>query len=223
MKKQGLSNPKKGQFVFDEYSNTKKKIQEVPKNGNDLYFIGKDHEPVRRNEFVFPVPKQGLNNPALIAAAATPAGQQAITKTIDTANNAVSGTLSIVKNVLGIGVFLGVGYFAYTKIFNGFTAVSEDPQYTPSNVSTGVAKAKAEAIYTAMYGAGNGFNMVKSILQYVNGERINHNGFIRVYNAFGKRDGVLPFSKNMTLTEWFIDQFSQSELLELRLIIKDFF
>jgi hypothetical protein len=167
--------------------------------------------------------KDGLNNPAVIAAAATPAGQKAIEKGIDTANNAVSGTLSIVKGVLGIAFFGGVGYFAYTKIFNGFRAVSEDPQYTPSNVSTGVAKAKAEAIYKAMYGAGNGFNMVKSILQYVNGERINHNGFIRVFNAFGKRNGQIPFSKEMTLTEWFIDQFDESELLELRLIIKDFF
>lgn len=168
--------------------------------------------------------KKGLNNPAVIAAAAaTPAGQKAITKTIDTANTAVSGSLSIVKGVLGIAFFGGVGYFAYTKIFNGFTAISEDSQYTPSNVSTGVAKAKAEAIYNAMYGAGNGFNMVKSILQYVNGERINHNGFIRVYNAFGKRNGQIPFSTKMTLTEWFIDQFSASELLELRLIIKDFF
>jgi len=168
--------------------------------------------------------KQGLNNPAVIAAAAaTPTGQKAITKSIDTANNAVSGTLSIVKGVLGIAFFGGVGYIAYTKIFNGFVSVKEDTQYTPSNVSTGVAKAKAEAIYKAMYGAGNGFAMVKAILQYVNGERINHNGFIRVYNAFGKRNGVVPFSTKMTLTEWFNDQFSESELLELRLIIKDFF
>jgi hypothetical protein len=168
--------------------------------------------------------KRGLNNPAVIAAAAaSPAGQKAIEKGIETANNAVSGSLSIVKGVLGIAFFGGVGYFAYTKIFNGFTPEREDNRYTPSNVSTGVAKAKAEAIYQAMYGAGNGFNMVKSILQYVNGERINHNGFIRVYNAFGKRNGQIPFSKEMTMTEWFIDQYSASELLELRLIIKDFF
>lgn len=167
--------------------------------------------------------KQGLNNPALAVAAATPAGQKAITRGIDTADKAVSGTYSIVKNVLGIAVFAGVGYFAYTKIFNGFTAVTEDSQYTPSNVSTGIAKAKAEAIYQAMYGAGSGFNMVKSILQYVSNQRINHNGFIRIYNAFGKRSGAIPFSKKMTMTEWFADQFSESELLELRLIIPNFF
>lgn len=167
--------------------------------------------------------KKGLNNPAVIAAASTPAGQKAITQTIDTANNAVSGTLSIVKGVLGIALFGGIGYIAYTKIFNGFNSVKEDSQYTPANVSTGVAQAKAEAIYKAMYGAGNGFNLVKSILQYVNGERINHNGFIRVYNAFGKRNGIIPFSTKMTLTEWFTDQFSESELLELRLIINGFF
>lgn len=167
--------------------------------------------------------KQGLNNPALVAVASTPQGQKAITKTIDTANNAVTGSFSIVKGVLGIAVLGGVGYFAYTKIFNGFKSVTEDTRYTPSNVSTGVAKAKAEAIYKAMYGAGNGFAMVKAILQYVNGERINHNGFIRVYNAFGKRSGQLDFFKKQTLTEWFTDQFNESELLELRLIIPNFF
>lgn len=168
--------------------------------------------------------KTGLNNPAVIAAAAsTPAGQKAISKGIDTANNAVTGTVSIVKGVLTIALLGGVGYFAYKKIFNGFVAVAEDPRYTPSNVSTGVAKAKAEAIYKAMYGAGNGFNMVKSILQYVNGQRINHNGFIRVYNAFGKRNGQIPFSKEMNLVEWFGDQFDEAELLELKLIIKGFF
>lgn len=168
--------------------------------------------------------KKGLNNPAIISAiASTPQGQKAIGKTIDNAQKSVQSTYGIAKGLLGIAIIGGVGYFAYNKIFNGFKSISEDPQYMPSNVSTGVAKVKAEAIYNAMYGAGNGFTMVKAILQYVNGERINHNGFIRVYNAFGKRNGQIPFSKKMTLTEWFIDQFSESELLELRLIIKDFF
>jgi hypothetical protein len=168
--------------------------------------------------------KKGLNNPAVIAAAAsTPAGQKAISKGIDTTSSAVTGTVSIVKGVLTIAFLGGVGYYAYTKIFNGFVALSEDKRYTPSNVSTGIAKAKAEAIHRAMYGAGNGFNTVKTILQYVNGQRINHNGFIRVYNAFGKRNGQIPFSKSMNLVEWFNDQFDESELLELRLIIKDFF
>jgi hypothetical protein len=167
--------------------------------------------------------KKGLNNPAVIVAASTPAGQKAISKGIDTASSAVSGTVSIVKGVLTIALLGGVGYYAYTKIVNGFKPEREDNRYTPSNVSTGVAKAKAEEIFKAMYGAGNGFNKVKSILQYVNGQRINRNGFIRVYNAFGKRSGLVPFSKEMTLTEWFLDQFDESELLELRLIIKDFF
>lgn len=51
-------NPKKGQFVWDKHYKQKKKVQAVPKNGNNLYFIGSDHEPVRRNEFIFPLPKK---------------------------------------------------------------------------------------------------------------------------------------------------------------------
>jgi len=51
-------NPKKGQFVYDKYYKTKKKVMAVPKHGNNLYFIGSDHEPVSRNEFIYPLPKK---------------------------------------------------------------------------------------------------------------------------------------------------------------------
>jgi hypothetical protein len=33
----------------------KRKVMGIPKNGNKLYFIGVDHEPVRRSEFEFPL------------------------------------------------------------------------------------------------------------------------------------------------------------------------
>lgn len=53
-----MKNPKIGQFVWDKHDKCKKKVQSVPKNGNELYFIGKDREPVRRSEFIFPLPKK---------------------------------------------------------------------------------------------------------------------------------------------------------------------
>jgi hypothetical protein len=170
--------------------------------------------------------KQGLNNPALIAAAAsTPEGQKAISKGLETAQKGVSSTVSIVKGVLVIGVLSVAGYMGYNAIFNGFTKIQEDKLYTPANLSEGLAKSKAEVIYQAMKGAGNGFNTIKAVLQNVNGQRINHNGFIRIYNAFGKRAGfsVLPFAKKTNMVEWFNDQFDQSELVELRFIISNFF
>ena len=64
-------------------------------------------------------------------------------------------------SVLKTGFFLGVGYFVYKKIFNGFSSLSEDNREKPSNISTGMAKNKAEAIFSSMYGFGNGFKSVK--------------------------------------------------------------
>jgi len=162
--------------------------------------------------------KQGLHNPAVVALATSKEGQNAINSTIQRANTTVNVTASIVKGVLKTGFFLGVGYFAYTKIFNGFSTLTENKKEKPSNISSGMAKNKAEAIFSAMYGLGSGFKAVKQNLIGV-----NYNGFVRIYNAFGQRKGINPLSKKMTLTQWFIDQFSPSELIELRFIIPHFF
>ncbi|MDR0207019.1 MAG: hypothetical protein LBI45_07180 [Bacteroidales bacterium] len=56
--RQEQKNPKIGQFVFDIHYKKKRKIMAVPKNENDLFFIGSEHEPVRRNEFIYPLPKK---------------------------------------------------------------------------------------------------------------------------------------------------------------------
>lgn len=161
---------------------------------------------------------QGLNNPAIMVIASTPQGQKAIVNTLDNANNTVNATASIIKGVLKTGLFLGVGYFAYKKIFNGFSSLTEDRREKPSNISSGMAKNKAEAIFSAMYGFGNGFKSVKQNLMGV-----NNNGFIRIYNEFGQRKGINPLSKKMTMIEWFADQFNPNELIELRFLIPHFF
>ncbi|WP_300568425.1 hypothetical protein [Flavobacterium sp.] len=163
--------------------------------------------------------RQGLHNPAVLTAvASTPQGQKAIASTLENANAGVTATASIVKGVLKTAVFVGIGYFTYRKIFGGFSPLKENKRDKPSNISTGMAKNKAEAIYSAMYGVGNGFKSVKQNLMGV-----NPNGFVRIHNAFGLRKGINPLSKKMTLIEWFGDQFSQNELMELRFIIPNFF
>ena len=48
-------NPRAGQFVYDVYSCKKRKVQAI---SGKLYFIGSEQEPVFRNEFIFPLPKQ---------------------------------------------------------------------------------------------------------------------------------------------------------------------
>ncbi|WP_395043397.1 hypothetical protein [Flavobacterium sp.] len=163
--------------------------------------------------------KQGLHNHAVLTAVTTsPQGQKAVQTSLERADKTVSIATSIVKGVLKTGLFLGVGYFAYIKIFNGFSSLSVNKKEKPSNISTGMAMNKAEAIFSAMYGLGSGFKSVKQNLLGV-----NHNGFIRIYNEFGKRKGINPLSEKMTLTQWFIDQFSPAELVELRFIIPHFF
>ena len=163
--------------------------------------------------------KQGLNNPALAAAvASSPAGQKAINNGLEKAQKGVSSTVSIVKGVLIIGV-LGVGgYIGYRAVFGIFTKRAYDKNEPAPNISTAVAKSKADAIYKAMYGLGDGFKIVKAVLSSVSGQKINHNGFIRIYNEFGKREvyGILPFQRKLTMIEWFNDQYKSSELAELR-------
>jgi hypothetical protein len=47
------ANPTIGQYVFDIYYNRKTKVTGI---ANGLYFIGHEHEPVHRHEFIFPLP-----------------------------------------------------------------------------------------------------------------------------------------------------------------------
>lgn len=163
--------------------------------------------------------KQGLHNPAVITAvASSPQGQKAIASSLESANAGINSALSIVVGTMKIGLLVGVTYFAWNKVFNGFAPLKENKRDKPSNISTGMAKNKAEAIYSAMYGVGNGFKSVKQNLIGV-----NPNGFVRIHNAFGLRKGINPMTKKMSLLEWFGDQFSQSELMELRFIIPNFF
>ena len=48
-------NPNVGQFVLDLYTGRKTKVMSIV---NELYFVGKEHEPVSRHEFLFPLPKK---------------------------------------------------------------------------------------------------------------------------------------------------------------------
>lgn len=163
--------------------------------------------------------RQGLHNPAVLTSvASSPQGQKAIASTLENTSAGVNATATIVKGVLKTAVFVGIGYWAYKKIFNGFSPLKENKRGKPSNISIGMAKNKAEAIYSAMYGMGNGFKSVKQNLMGV-----NPNGFIRIHNAFGLRKGINPLSKKMSLLQWFTDQFSQNELMELRFIVPNFF
>ncbi len=56
MKTENEKNPSVGQFVYDTYSRKKMKVHAI--SDNKIFFIGSEHEPVFRDEFIFPLPKK---------------------------------------------------------------------------------------------------------------------------------------------------------------------
>ncbi|MBA0884923.1 hypothetical protein [Flavobacterium undicola] len=149
--------------------------------------------------------EKGLKNPAFVAYASSPQGQKTIEKTAD-----------LGFTIFKIGLIGGVALFAYFKIFKGFKKIQEDKRYKPSNINTTQAKARSEAIYTALLGAGANYNTVENNLT-----GLNHNGFIRLFNEFGERRSATLVKMN--LVEWLQDQFNEADIAKLRFLIKGFF
>lgn len=153
----------------------------------------------------------GLGNPAAVIAATSamnsPAGQKAVDKGID-----------LVYLGLKIVVVGGLIYLAYRKISNRFEPLEEVSSYPVANITKHQAEARANALFQAMVGPGAKLPLVA---QNISG--LNYNAYIRVFNAFGHKSGSFPFSKNMTLTEWIIDQFNTADLSYLRGVMGGFF
>ncbi len=149
--------------------------------------------------------EKGLKNPAITAFAASPEGQKAIAK-----------TTNLGFTVLKVVLIAGVATVLYFKIFKGFKKIQEDKRYKPSNINTTQAKARSEAIYTALLGAGANYKTVENNLT-----GLNHNGFIRLFNEFGERRSATLVKMN--LVEWLQDQFNEADIAKLRFLIKGFF
>ncbi len=163
--------------------------------------------------------KSKLSNPAVIAAiASSPQGQKAIGNSLQKVSGASVESLTIVKNVFLIGIFGFLGYKGYRKFFDNFSKISQNTKYKPATITDATAFSKAESIYRAMYGAGNGYNSVKNNL--IN---VGFNDFIKIYNAFGGRESAIPLSPKKNLIEWINDEFSGQDLINLRFIRPLFF
>ncbi|MGQ2982119.1 hypothetical protein [Flavobacterium sp.] len=150
--------------------------------------------------------KKGLGNPVAVAAS-TPAGQKAISEVVSIIPWLIKAGL------IGFAIWYAVGL--WTK---RFVKAAQNPNYPPANVSDAQAEAKADALYNAMYGPGANFDEVAG---QING--LNYNGWIKVFNAFGKRGGVNPFADDMNLVEWLTDQFDDEELIQLRFLVGNVF
>jgi len=149
---------------------------------------------------------KGLGNPAVLALASSPAGQKAVSGAIDTTLKVAK--ITAIVAVVGIGVY--VGYRLYK---NRFVTMATNSKYPKSNITIDEAKSRAEALYGAMYGAGADLDIV---LNALNG--LNYNGYVEVFNAFGKRSPLL--GSEMTLTQWLNDQFtSPSDRAKIQFIL----
>lgn len=133
-------------------------------------------------------------------------------------NNQKAITTSINIGFILVGVaIVGLGMGAFYKLYweNRFRKLKHDPNKKPSNVSPSAAKAKAQALYSAMKGMGTNLQVVKNNLTGV-----NYNGWVDVYNAFGKRSGSLNFSLGNSgdedLIEFLQGDLSENELKDLR-------
>lgn len=159
-----------------------------------------------------------LGNPAVVALATSEAGQSVIKNASDNQKAVVQATASVIPFLIKTTVLIGIGWFIYSKYTNRFVSLKENNNYELSNISNSQASTKAETIYGAMKGLGNGFHIVAT-----NISGLNYNGWIKLYNAFGHRQGSIPFSDKMNLVEWFADQFSEDELAQLRFLVPNVF
>ena len=135
---------------------------------------------------------------AIIAQSAVENNKKAITTTINIG--------FILFGVAVVGVGFTAFYFLYWK--NRFRPMKYN-QYA-------AAVAKANALYEAMKGAGTDEKTIKNALR-----NVNYNGYVDVYNAFGKREpGGLSFSLGNgnyeDLTSFLHGDLNDKELQDLR-------
>lgn len=161
--------------------------------------------------------KSKLGNPAVLLATSE-AGQKAISNASENQKAVVQATASVIPFVIKTVIVIGIGTFIYYKYTNRFVSLKENPNYPVSNITNNQASTRAEVIYNAMLGFGNGFEIIKT-----NIAGLNYNAFIKLYNAFGSRQGSIPFSEKMNMVEWFSDQFDEEELTQLRFLVPNMF
>lgn len=163
-------------------------------------------------------PTKGMGNPAAAAAVSSLAKTKAGQDTISTAAKVLKWGFIIA--VVGGGFMVGRTIYKHR-----FVKMSQSRDQPAPNITASEARLKADNLYNAMVGFGANYEKVKAQLLGV-----NYNGFVLIYNAFGKRNSAVqnlnPFSglslvnKGMTLTEWLLDQFkSSNRLADLRILL----
>lgn len=155
--------------------------------------------------------QQGLGNPIAIAATGT--------KVIGWGKR---NWKPIAYTVGGLVAAYGI-YRLYKFTFPG--GLKNDPRKEPAKINNTQAAVIAERLYQAMYAAGTDEDAIYDALQ-----GLNHNDFVKVSNAFGKKSyfyitGEAPvfdwMGADLSLVEWLIQELSISDINELREILPE--
>lgn len=101
------------------------------------------------------------------------------------------------------------GVIIYHKFVNRFVERKYNSNYPPSNISDAEAESRANAIYSSIGIFTNDFDTVAE-----NIAGLNYNGFIKLYNAFGKHTGTL-FGGELDLESWCRNQFGPDRIAQL--------
>lgn len=153
-------------------------------------------------------------SPSLKGAAAATIATAAIGKYLDNHPEVIESAGRKAKKAVNIGLILfGVSivsiagvvcYKLYWK--NRFKKMEYSRAHKPVSISEGLAKSKADIIYTAMKGVGANYDRVYNALK-----GMGYNNYVAIYNAFGKRRPATSLSlgnaQDLTLSEWIINQF----------------
>lgn len=109
------------------------------------------------------------------------------------------------------------GYLIYRSYSNRFQKLKEVSNYPAANISFAQAQSRADAISGSISLFSNDINNVANQLT-----GLNYNGFIRVYNAFGKKKGTY-LGGDLNLVEWLQNQFNKEQLQELSFLLNGAF
>jgi hypothetical protein len=139
-----------------------------------------------------------------------------ITTVIAPEAEAVRQAATVIPWLIKLAVIGSIGYFIYSKFTKRFVELPANPKYAPSNVTDAQATTRANAIASSLATfdfTGDEFGITSQNLA-----GLNYNGFVKVYNAFGKQQGHFGAGQ-LTLIEWINDQFSSTEISQLSLLL----
>jgi hypothetical protein len=124
----------------------------------------------------------------------------------------VKQTASVLPFLIKTTVLLLIGWYLWGKWSNRFVKWPEKSNYPAANITINEAESKADSIEQAKeWFVGADFDAVSDALS-----GLNYNGFVRLYNAFGKRSFAIDADYN--LIEWIHAYFSQEEINQLSIL-----